>query len=97
MYDYFIMKTCIQRSNRGHSSMTSSQVFWLLGSSLVTVGPRRHPVYPYNSLLRVWRQGKQLGTEMSLCQLSEGMVHVQLPRKYINIGNKYFLFDSNDS
>ena len=70
---------------------------WVKEPPLDTPGTRRHPVYPYNRLLRLWRQCKQLGTEMSPWQLSKGVVHVQLPRKYINIGNKYFLFDSNDS
>ena len=39
----------------------------------------------YNWQLRLWRQGKQLGTELSPWQLSKEVVHVQLPRKYINI------------
>ena len=77
--------------------MTIFQLFGSRFSPLDTAGTRRPPVYPYNWQLRLWHQGKQLGTELTPCHLSKPMVHVQLPRKYINIGNIYFLFDSNNS
>ena len=70
---------------------------WVKVSPLDTAGPRRLPVCPHNWQLRLCRQGKQLGTELTPCHLSKPVVHVQLPRKYINIGNIYFLFDSNNS
>ena len=67
--------------------MTVCQIFGSGAPPLDTGGPRRRPVYPYNWLLGLWRQAKQLGTELTTCPLSKVIFHVQLPRKYINIGN----------
>ena len=69
---------------------------WVKIYSLDTAGARRRPVYPYNWLLGLWHQAKQLETELTPCQLQKVMVHVQIYRKYINIQYIFFLFDLHD-
>ena len=58
---------------------------WVKEPPLDSAGTWCRPVYPYNWQLRLWRQVKQLGTELTTCPLSKVIIHLQLSRKYINI------------